>query len=145
MTFDELVGTRWSGTSELWLDPLGDEAARSECTLTVERRDDAYAVLYTWAHDGVDNDGSYLVHPDHVVFTDAWHKADGMRCARRAGSRALFDAEGSYAVGDGPEWGWGSTLSFRTMGPPSLVLQMTNIAPWGEHGRAVRMILTRDE
>ena len=24
-----------------------------------------------------------------------------------------------------------------------LVLQMTNVAPWGEHGRAVRMIVRR--
>ena len=40
------------------------------------------------------------------------------------------------------EWRWRIGLSVRE---PSgeLVLQMTNVAPWGEETRAVRMICTR--
>ena len=82
-TFDELVGTRWTGTGELWLDPEGNEAKRCECTIAVP-------------------------------------------------------------AGDGPPWGWRTKLSLRAMGGEGLVLQMTNIAPWGESGRAVRMVATRD-
>lgn len=38
-------------------------------------------------------------------------------------------------------WGWQSKLSERPDG--TLVLQMTNFAPWGEEGRAARMVFTR--
>lgn len=43
------VGTRWSGTAELWLDPSGDEARRSDCTITLT----ADGLEYTWAFEGV--------------------------------------------------------------------------------------------
>ena len=33
MKLGELEGTQWSGTNELWLDPSGDEADKSEATL----------------------------------------------------------------------------------------------------------------
>ena len=47
-----------------------------------------------------------------------------------------------YQVGDEPNWVWCSILSKRPDG--ALVLQMTNIAPWGEEGRAVRMVFYRE-
>lgn len=40
----QLVGTDWTGSGELWLDPLGDKADRYECTLRIEPG----AVRYTW-------------------------------------------------------------------------------------------------
>ena len=58
---------------------------------------------------------------------------------------ALFDLLGSYGDG-GPRWGWRMMLSLRPPfegAPESLVLQMTNIAPWGEEARAVRMVAAR--
>jgi hypothetical protein len=43
-----LDGTRSTGTAELWLDPLGDDVVRSDCTISV----DAHVVRYTWSHEG---------------------------------------------------------------------------------------------
>ena len=50
---------------------------------------------------------------------------------------ALFTVQGTYGAGEGPDWGWRSQLSVRPLGAGQLVLQMTNIAPWGEETRAV--------
>ena len=43
----ELKGSRWTGKTELWLDPFGNDAALSDCTITVGEG----AVSYTWSHD----------------------------------------------------------------------------------------------
>ena len=50
----------------------------------------------------------------------------------------------SYPAGEGPDWGWRLRVCLRTMGPERLVLQMTNVTPWGEEARAVRMTCERD-
>ena len=100
-------GTSWTGTAELWLDPLGDEGVSSDCTISIEKD----RVRYTWSHEGKSHQGS--------------------------GAAELFQVAGSY--GPGSEWGWRTGLSFRAP-TGELVLQMTNIAPWGEEARAVRMI-----
>src|SRR5580698_8231857 len=53
----KLAGSRWAGTGELWLDKLGNEAHKYECSLTV----DAAAVgsfSYTWSHEGKAQKGS---------------------------------------------------------------------------------------
>ena len=41
-------------------------------------------------------------------------------------------------------WGWRINLCFREP-TGELVLQMTNIAPWGEEARAVRMVCKRTQ
>jgi hypothetical protein len=60
-----------------------------------------------------------------------------MRCAAVPGSWALVDVAGTYAAG-ADRWGWRVHVSVRPTG--ELVLQMTNVCPWGEDGRAVRMV-----
>lgn len=50
---DELTGTRWKGSAALWVDPLGDQAERSECTLAIEDG----TVRYTWSRKGDDHRG----------------------------------------------------------------------------------------
>ena len=47
----------------------------------------------------------------------------------------------SAGAGEGPDWGWRTSVAQRPSG--ELVLQMTNIAPWGERARAVRMVFAR--
>jgi hypothetical protein len=47
----------------------------------------------------------------------------------------------TYDVPSTLSWGWESKLTERP--DDSLVLQMTNIAPWGEEDRAVRMLFAR--
>jgi hypothetical protein len=71
---------------------------------------------------------------------DSWHQPDPMVCRPVRGARELFQVQGEY----GPEsdWGWRIGLSLRAPAG-ELVLQMTNVAPWGEEARAVRMTCTR--
>ncbi len=44
----QLAGTEWTGTGELWLDPLGNEGESYACSLSVE----AGRVRYEWQHEG---------------------------------------------------------------------------------------------
>ena len=137
-SLSDLAGTHWTGSAELWLDPLGDQVVRSDSTISVEPD----LVRYTWSHEGRPHEGSIRLRSDHAEFTDSWHQAEPMRCRAVPGAWGLLQVQGEY----GPEadWGWRIGLSLRS---PSgeLVLQMTNVAPWGEEVRAVRMICRREE
>ena len=132
----ELHGTEWTGSNELWLDPLGNEVQLSDCTLCVE----AKVVRYTWSHQGKLHQGSIRLQTDGAEFTDSWHQPEPMQCRVLAGAGGLFQVQGAY----GPEadWGWRIGLSLRPR-TGELVLQMTNIASWGEEVRAVRMTCQR--
>lgn len=133
-TLTDLDGSRWTGTSELWLDPAGNEAIVSDCTLhVVDGR-----VEYTWSYKGEEHTGSLTPKGDRAEFQDSWHSVKPMECTPVRGSWALMEFFGTYAAGEGPEWGWRLAVSIRPS--DELVLQMTNVTPWGEDGRAVRMI-----
>lgn len=136
MTLRELAGTRWTGGSELWLDPLGDQAARSDCALEV----DADVIRYRWSHEGKAHTGRIALRAGGADFTDSFHSPSPMPCAAAPAPWALLDVLGRYSAG-GEDWGWRITISQRPDG--ELVLQMTNVAPWGEEGRAVRMVCRR--
>lgn len=129
----DLDGTKWAGSSELWLDPLGDEAMRSDCTISVE----GPVVRYTWTHEGKAHEGRVTLNEDGADFTDTWHQPQPMRCRPVAGAGGLFQVQGAY--GPDADWGWRIGASLRP-GDGELVLQMTNIAPWGEEVRAVRLV-----
>jgi hypothetical protein len=47
-----------------------------------------------------------------------------------------------YEYGPDADWRWRIALTLRAP-TDELVLQMTNIAPWGEEARAVRMVAKR--
>jgi hypothetical protein len=134
----DLDGSRWTGTAELWLDPLGNEAALSSCTISIAKN----TVRYEWSHEGRQHLGSIALDDDAADFTDSWHQPESLRCRRLPDAGGLFQVEGTY--GPDSDWRWRIALSLRT---PSdeLVLQMTNITPWGEEGRAVRMTCQRSE
>ncbi len=138
MKLGELEGTQWSGTNELWLDPSGDEADKSEATLQIE----ASKLSYTWSQEGTQHGGSITWNEDRAAFQDTFHASTPMALEHVAGSWALLDVEGTYPAPEGPPWGWRIYLSLRP-GDEELVLQMLNITPWGEDGRAVRMICKR--
>jgi hypothetical protein len=135
-TLAELDGSKWAGTNELWLDPLGDNVTRSDGTIAV----DGAVVRYTWSYEGKPHAGSVTLRGDVADFTDTWHQPEPMKCRRLPGAWGLFQVQGEY--GPQSDWGWRIGLSVRA---PSgeLVLQMTNVAPWGEEVRAVRMICQR--
>ena len=129
----ELDATRWSGSAELWLDPLGDEALRSDATIAI----DGPEVQYTWSYEGTPHVGRIVLHGPDAQFSDTWHQPEPMHCAAVPGARGLFQVLGAY--GPDADWGWRIALSQRD-GSGELVLQMTDIAPWGEEVRAVRMV-----
>ena len=134
---NEFQGSQWKGKAELWLDPNGNDVDISECILAIESR----VLTYTWAYEGETKTGSFIFNDDGATWTDSWHQPEPVRCQYLCNAWGLFTVESSYSVPSGPDWGWRSKLSQRPDG--SLVLQMTNIAPWGEEGRAVRMIFQR--
>jgi len=137
-TISTLDGTRWSGAAELWLDPLGNEAAHSDCTIAVEGN----VVRYTWSYEGTPHQGSITLRDVGAEFTDSWHQPEPMKCRRIPNALGLFQVEGEY--GPESEWRWRIGLSLRAP-TGELVLQMTNVAPWGEEARAVRMACARNE
>ncbi len=140
MSSDELsklVGSRFVGRGELWLDPLGNEAEWCDCAIEVADG----VIRYEWSYQGKPQQGSYKLTPSGADWTDTWHQTSVMSCPRVAGGFGLMCVTGTYAAPPGPDWGWRSVLSVRPDG--DLVLQMTNVTPWGEEGRAVRMVAKR--
>ncbi len=130
----DLEGTSWAGRGELWADPLGDQAEVSDVAIEVK----AEGLEYSWSYRGKPQRGSVTLTPEGAHFQDSWHQPEvPMRCHSAPRSRALVDVMGSY--GPDNNWGWRVIVSLRTP-TGELVLQMTNIAPWGEEARAVRMV-----
>lgn len=133
----DLNGTEWHGTGELWLDPFGDEASRSPCSLQIEGN----TVRYQWVHNDTPQQGVIELGPSMATFVDTFHSQQTMECRPLADAPGIFQVQGTY--GAPPElWSWRIGLFYRSP-LAQLVLQMTNIAPWGEETRAVRMTCQR--
>ncbi len=143
----DLDGTKWVGRCELWLDPLGDDVEKSDCTCAI----DGNVVSYTWEREGKTHHGSITLHgvyergsdapaAGEASFVDSWHSPETMHCRAVADAWGLFQVQGEY--GEKRDWRWRIGLSLRQ---PSgqLVLQMTNVTTWGEEVRAVRMTFER--
>ena len=133
----KLVDTNWTGTGELWLDPEGNNADQYGCELDVETD----AIYYTWCYENETKKGSFTFDDSGATWLDTWHQPKLVECLYVPDTWGLFTVKNTYDVPSSPCWGWQSKLSERPDG--TLVLQMTNIAPWGEEGRAVRMVFTR--
>lgn len=131
----EHEGTTWSGESELWVDPTGNDAEVSDATLSVS----AGEIVYTWAYKGAEQSGELRWTDEALHWRDSWHQPEGVVLTLVPGHGSLIAAEYSYAAGTGPDWHWRIKLAERPDG--ALVLQMTNIAPWGEEARAVRTVV----
>lgn len=125
------------GVAELWLDPAGNDAEKSACTAHVE----ADRLEYTWSREGVEHRGTLALTDAGARWQDAWHQSEGVDCAPIAGSWALVAVTYNYRAPGTPDWGWRIFVCLRPSG--ELVLQMTNVTPWGEEARAVRMIFER--
>lgn len=135
----ELANTTWVGTSELWLDPENNVGITAPCSIEVTPG----TITYRWSYEGKPQTGTLVLRDDGgLAFTDTWHMPGGMAMSANAGTWAMVDATGTYPAGDGPPWGWRIYVS-RRPDSDELVLQMTNICPWGEDGRAVRMTCKR--
>ena len=65
----KFVGTEWTGSGELWLDPEGNTVDRCDCTLRIE----ADALHYTWSYQGQTKEGSFTFDEGGATWTDSWH------------------------------------------------------------------------
>jgi hypothetical protein len=135
----KLTGTIWSGSGELWLDPEGNNAAQYDCQLNVE----ADAIYYSWSYENEIKKGSFTFNEEGAIWIDSWHQPKSVQCLNILEAWSIFSVSHTYDVPSSPSWGWQSKLSERPDG--ALVLQMTNITPWGEDGRAVKMVFIREK
>jgi hypothetical protein len=131
-----LAGTSWTGEHELWLDPLGNSAHGGGCTLTIEPK----ALRYTWEHEGKTYRGLFELEQP-IRWSDTFHEPAAVACRPLPDAWGLLAVSYTYPAPPGPDWGWRIGLSRRP--DDTLVLQMTNVTPWGEEGRAVRMVFAR--
>jgi hypothetical protein len=130
------AGTERSGTNELWLDPAGNEAELSDGSLRVE----SDGIFYTWSFRGTPHTGE-LRSGDGLIWTDSWHQPEIVQLEPVRDHGAIVAGEYSYPTGSGPDWHWRLKLVQRP--DDTLILQMTNIASWGEEARAVRLTLPK--
>ncbi len=135
----KLAGTNWNGSGELWLDPEGNNATNYDCELKIEND----AIYYTWSYENETKNGSFTFDESGAIWVDSWHQPESVQCLNVPDTWSVFTVNNTYDVPSSPSWGWQSKLSERPDG--TLVLQMTNITPWGEEGRAVRMVFTPEE
>ena len=134
MTLTELNGSRWEGKSELWEDPLGDVAQTSDCTIAI----DDEVLTYTWSYKGKAHTGKLELANGGATFSDSWHQQEPIAGERLPSGSSIAKMRYTYME----TWGWRINLCHREP-TGELVLQMTNIAPWGEEARAVRMVCKR--
>jgi len=132
-----LTGSRWVGAGELWLDPLGDDAHKYDCTMAISDG----SVRYTWSHEGTPHEGVFTLRGGRASWFDSWHQPNAVECSVLPEVPGLLALHHAYPAPGGPDWRWRTTLSERPSA--ELVLQMTNVTPWGEEVRAVRMVFTR--
>ncbi|MEH6345320.1 MAG: hypothetical protein V7785_09555 [Bermanella sp.] len=132
----KLEDTQWSGTGELWLDPEGNVVERCHCTLKIKEN----ALHYTWSYQDQSQNGKFTFSEAGASWIDSWHQPEQAICSEVKDAKGLFTVEHIYNGSPSNGWAWRSKLSKRP--DDSLVLQMTNITPWGEESRAVRMIFT---
>lgn len=132
---DDHAGVEWSGPAELWLNPTGNDALTSQATLHVVDGE----IEYTWSYNGEEQQGRIQLDDGVLQWQDSWHQPDRVDLEPVKGHGSLMAGEYSYSAGTGPDWHWRIKLVERPN--DTLVLQMTNIAHWGEEVRAVRMVL----
>jgi hypothetical protein len=136
---EKLAGTKWKGKGELWLDPDGNVAEHYDCDINIQ----ADVLKYSWFYENEAKHGSFRFNETGAIWVDSWHQENPVQCFYVPKAWGIFTVGHEYDVPDSPNWGWRSKLSERPDG--SLVLQMTNITPWGEEGRAVRMVFNSEQ
>ncbi len=106
------------------MDP--NKPLRCEGTLAAEAR----SIAYPWSNEGAEQTGTLQLHGQPGALrgdlVDTWHAADGIAPHGYAegGVVRLF---GTYAVGDGVEWGW--RIELDTRDPEAFTRRMFNVMP----------------
>jgi hypothetical protein len=135
------MGNR-SGVNRFRLMPT-DEYAESTATVAVATVAGAFVtVTYTWAADGVAQDGLVLLNSaadsDRVdaVWVDSFHSSPTwLALSGEAGaSDQPLVLTGSYPAPTGPDWGWQILLH------PDGLISMNNLVPGHEPYRVVELV-----
>lgn len=132
----QLADSAWTGTGELWLDPLGDDPTDFACSAQLTDG----GLSYRWQKEDDPKEGSLRWTDTGGHFRDSFHQGEEVACTQISDARSEVALTYNYSAG-GTDWGWNIRLSLRPN--EQLVVQMTNIAPWGEEARAMRMIMER--
>jgi len=66
--------TEWSGGSELWLDPAGNDADLSNARLRVESE----RITYTWSYKRAEQTGEIGWTDAGLVWKDTWHQSESV-------------------------------------------------------------------
>ena len=135
MGFETIDGS-WSGTNELWLEP-NTPALESSATLTAENG----RLSYTWSFKGKPHQGVLQLGEGGGEWSDTFHQPQPTPCPEVGGYGAIAAMAYGYPAPSGPDWHWRIVVCLRPEG--ELVVQMTNLPPWGEEAPAVRMVLSR--
>jgi hypothetical protein len=124
----------WTGTMRLWLeaDAPPDESG-STATLIGGR------LHWTWSFGGAPKAG--WIDPADLTWADSFHQPEPKPLRPMPRPGALLSGDYTYPAPEGPDWGWQVVLSQRPDG--ALVLQMTNLCPWGESAPAVMAVWAR--
>lgn len=100
-------------------------------------------IYYYWLYENENKKGIFTFNESGVIWKDSWHQQKPSQCSNVPDILSLFTVHHTYDVPDNPNWGWQSKLFELPDG--SLVLQMTNVTPWGEEGWAVKMVFIREK
>ncbi len=130
------VGHPWAGPAELWIDPAGNDTLTSDAELVAVDG----GLDYRWSFRGTPQEGELRFTGNGATWKDSWHQPAAVELEPVRAHGALFAGEYSYEAGTGPDWHWRIKLVQRP--DDTVVLLMTNIAPWGEEVRAVRMVFS---
>jgi hypothetical protein len=134
----KLAGTEWTGKGVLWFGgPTHDDPNPFDGTVSI----DSSSVSYTWFASGKPQRGTLTLGERGATWVDSWHQPKKVELTTVPGAWGLLAVHYTYRVGKGPDWGWRIVVAQRPSG--ELVLQMTNVFPWGEEARAWRLVVTR--
>lgn len=145
--YTKLKGS-WKGSYSLWLRP-GTPAEESQINANFRpvARGNYFLMVYSWKLGEEPHEGVFLFGGHGKTATATWGDSfhmvpEPMQCPGRLadnGKKMTFD--GSYAVGDGPAWGWRTEFTLRS--PDDLLMEAYNITPDGVEALAVRAEMKR--
>jgi hypothetical protein len=122
---------KYAGKHELWMRP-DTPALEGDVRASL----DDNVLSWTWTLDDDKHEGR--LHLDGSSWQDSFHQSEAapLQAAPAHGARFGFSCQ--YGPPDSP-WTWLIAVCERPEG--QLVVQMTNITPWGERQLAVQWIM----
>lgn len=145
---EKLVG-EWKGTNRLHVPwkPVPLLESESKATVKAKMNGQFLSIGYTWAYEGVEQEGMLLLGSDpksdtyQAVWTDSWHSKDVlMLCNGTRDANGSISLMGHYAVPDHPDWGWRTEI---VPGSEGFRYVMYNVTPEGVEEIAVETAFVR--